>query len=45
MEAKELGKYIVKVNEEAISEAVRIASEALNTFESVPAPEPELVSH
>jgi len=40
-----IGDWDGKVNEEAISEAVRIASEALTTFESVPAPEPELVAH
>ncbi|MEK6410331.1 MAG: DUF433 domain-containing protein [Acidobacteriota bacterium] len=33
-----------KINEEAISEAVRIASEALIALESVPAPEPEMVA-
>lgn len=33
-----------KINEEGISEAVRIASEALIAHESVPAPEPEMVA-
>lgn len=33
-----------KVTEEAISEAVRIASNALTAFESAPAPEPEQVA-
>lgn len=33
-----------KLNEEGISEAVRIASEALSAHESVPAPEPEMVA-
>lgn len=40
-----IGDWDGKVNAEAISEAVRIASDALTTFESVQAPEQELVAH
>ena len=39
-----LGHWDGKISEEGISEAVRIASEALSELQSVPAAEPEMVA-